>query len=164
MDGDHSINRCFEATELALREVYYQLGQQRVVLEGTLLKPNMVLSGKDAKVRAKPEEVAEKTVACFKRVVPAAVPGIVFLSGGQSDVEATTNLNAINQHGSYADAPWQLSFSYGRGLQSAPLNSWGGDMSNKEYAQLAFRHRAYVTAAARHGTYNPNMEKDMPVL
>lgn len=164
MDGDHSIDRCFEVTEAVLREVYYQLGQQRVVLEGTLLKPNMLLSGKEAKVRANPAEVAEKTIACFKRVVPAAVPGIVFLSGGQSDVEATINLNAINQHGSYADAPWQLSFSYGRGLQFAPLNSWGGDMSNKESAQLAFRHRACVTAAARRGTYNADMEKDILVL
>ena len=161
MDGGHNIDQCFEATESTLREVYYQLGQQRVVLEGTLLKPNMVLSGKDAAVRAEPEEVAEKTVDCFKRVVPAAVPGIVFLSGGQSDAEATTNLNAINQQGASVGAPWQLSFSYGRGLQAAPLSAWGGEMANKEHAQRAFHHRAYVTAAARQGTYNPEMEKEL---
>jgi len=159
MDGDHGIERCFEATEAALREVYYQLGHQRVVLEGTLLKPNMILSGKDAANRAGPEEVAENTVACFKRAVPAAVPGIVFLSGGQSDDEATTNLNAINQYAASADAPWQLSFSYGRGLQAAPLKAWGG--AYKDRAQRAFHHRAYVTSAARQGAYSPEMEKEL---
>jgi len=159
MDGDHGIERCFEATEAALREVYYQLGHQRVVLEDTLLKPNMILSGKDAANRAGPEEVAENTVACFKRAVPAAVPGIVFLSGGQSDDEATTNLNAINQYAASAGAPWQLSFSYGRGLQAAPLKAWGGAYKNR--AQRAFHHRAYVTSAARQGAYSPEMEKEL---
>ena len=160
MDGDHSIDQCFEATEATLREVYYQLGHHRVVLEGTLLKPNMVLSGKDASNRAGPEEVAEKTVACLKRTVPGAVPGMVFLSGGQSDDEATTNLNAINQHAASVGTPWQLSFSYGRGLQAAPLKAWGGDAANAEQTQQAFHHRAYVTAAARQGTYTPEMEKE----
>ena len=126
MDGDHDVDACFEATEATLREVYYQLGTQGVALEGTLLKPNMVLSGKDAGNRAGPEEVAEKTVSCFKRTVPAAVPGIVFLSGGQSDEEATVNLDAINRHAASVGAPWELSFSYGRGLQAAPLKAWGG--------------------------------------
>ena len=164
MDGDHSIERCFEATESTLREVYHQLGHQRVALEGTLLKPNMVLSGKDATNRAGPEEVAENTLACFKRTIPAAVPGVLFLSGGQSDDEATTNLNAINQHAASVGAPWELSFSYGRGLQAAPLKAWGGDMANREQAQSAFQHRAYVTAAARMGAYKPEMEKQLAAL
>lgn len=159
MDGDHSIDRCFEVTEATLREVYYQLGHQRVVLEGTLLKVNMVLSGKDAQNRAGPEEVAERTVTCLKRSVPAAVPGMVFLSGGQSDVEATENLDAIARHGADIDAPWELSFSYGRGLQAAPLKAWGGSPANKKQAQNALRHRAYVTGAARRGAYDPDMEK-----
>ena len=164
MDGDHSIERCFEATEATLREVYYQLSIQRVVLEGTLLKPNMVLSGKDAPNRAGPEQVAENTLACFKRTIPAAVPGIMFLSGGQSDDEATTNLNAINQYAASIGAPWELSFSYGRGLQAAPLKAWAGDMANGERAQRAFQHRAYVTAAARQGAYSPAMEKDLAAV
>tara|TARA_B100001123_G_scaffold205052_1_gene232485 strand:+ start:5293 stop:6315 length:1023 start_codon:yes stop_codon:yes gene_type:complete len=159
MDGAHDIDTCFEATEATLREVYYQLGINKVALEGTLLKPNMVISGKDAARRAGPEEVAEKTVNCFKRAVPAAVPGIVFLSGGQSDVEATVNLNAINQYASAATAPWELSFSYGRGLQSAPLKAWGGKLSNKGDAQQAYYHRASVTSAARQGSYTAEMEK-----
>ena len=161
MDGDHSIDQCFEATEATLREMYYQLGQHRVPLEGTLLKTNMVLSGKDAPNRAGPEEVAEKTVACLKRTFPAAVPGVLFLSGGQSDDEATVNLNAINRHAASVGAPWELTFSYGRGLQAAPLKAWGGDMANKERAQQAFHHRAYVTAAARKGAYSPEMEKEL---
>jgi len=159
MDGDHSIDSCFEATEATLREVYDQLGHQRVVLEGTLLKPNMVLSGKDAQGRAGPREVAERTIACFKRSVPAAVPGIVFLSGGQSDVEATENLDAIVQRGAADGAPWELSFSYGRGLQAAPLRAWRGSLANREQAQRVFKHRAYVTGAARRGVYQPEPEK-----
>jgi fructose-bisphosphate aldolase class I len=161
MDGDHDIDACFQATEATLREVYYQLGTQRVVLEGTLLKPNMVLSGKDTPNRAGPEEVAEKTVSCLKRVVPAAVPGILFLSGGQSDDEATVNLNAINQHAASVGAPWELSFSYGRGLQASPLKAWGGDEANKQSAQHVYHHRAYVTGAARQGVYKPEMEKEL---
>ena len=164
MDGDHGIDQCLDATEAALREVYHQLGRQRIVLEGTLLKPNMVLSGKDAPNRAGPEEVAEKTVACLKRTVPAAVPGMVFLSGGQGDDEATTNLNAINQYAASVGVPWQLSFSYGRGLQAAPLRAWSGDAANAERTQQAFHHRAYVTAAARQGTYEPGMEKEPAVI
>ena len=160
MDGDHSIDRCFEATEAALREVYYELGRQRVQLEGTLLKPNMVLSGKDASDRATAEEVAEKTVSCLKRTVPPAVPGVVFLSGGQSDEEATVNLDAINRHAADVGAPWQLSFSYGRGLQAAPLEAWGGDAANTEEAQRAFYHRSRLTSAARDGAYTPEMERE----
>jgi fructose-bisphosphate aldolase class I len=161
MDGDHDIDSCLEATEVTLREVYYQLGTQRVALEGTLLKPNMVLSGKDASNRAGPEEVAEKTVNCLKRAVPSAVPGIVFLSGGQTDEEATVNLDAINRHAASVGAPWELSFSYGRGLQAAPLKAWGGDAANREKAQRVYHHRAYVTSAARQGIYMPEMEKEL---
>ncbi len=161
MDGDHSIDRCFEATEATLREVFYQLGQQGVNLEGSLLKPNMVLSGKDASNRASPETVAERTIACFERTVPAAVPGVVFLSGGQSDEEATTNLNAINQLAAKAGTPWQMSLSYGRGLQAAPLKAWGGQAANLERAAQAYYHRAMVTGAARRGEYSLDMEKEI---
>ncbi|MDP6512672.1 MAG: fructose-bisphosphate aldolase class I [SAR202 cluster bacterium] len=154
MDGDHSIDQCFEATETTLREVYYQLGLQGVYLEGSLLKPNMVLSGKDATDRADAEEVAEKTITCFNRTVPPAVPGVVFLSGGQSDEEATVNLDAINRLAAKVGAPWETSFSYGRGLQAAPLKAWGGDSANMEVAKQAYYQRARLTGAARRGEYS----------
>jgi fructose-bisphosphate aldolase class I len=125
-----------------------------------LLKANMVLSGKDAQNRASAEEVARYTLRCFKQAVPAAVPGIVFLSGGQSDEEATVNLDAINRHAAEVGAPWQLSFSYGRGLQAAPQKAWSGRTDNVAAAQRAFFHRAKLTAAARMGTYEPAMEKE----
>ncbi|HZA24027.1 MAG TPA: class I fructose-bisphosphate aldolase, partial [Dehalococcoidia bacterium] len=120
--------------------------------------PSMVLSGKEASHRAGPEEVAEKTVTCLKRTVPAAVSGIVFLSGGQVDDEATVNLNAINVHAAGVGAPWQLSFSYGRALQGAPLEAWGGKSENVPQARQAFYHRAYVVSAARQAIYTPEME------
>ena len=160
MDGDHGIDQCFEATEATLHKVFEELNRQNVVLEGILLKPNMVLSGKDAASRAGPEAVAEATVGCFQRAVPAAVPGIVFLSGGQSDDEATVNLNAINQH-TDATTPWELSFSYGRGLQATPLKTWGGDAAKVSLAQQAFLHRVRVTSAARDGVYTPDMERGL---
>ena len=156
MDGDHDIDACFEATEMALREVYYQLGTHRVALEGTVLKTNMVLSGKDAADRADAGEVAEKTVECLKRTVPAAVPGIAFLSGGQGDEEATVNLDAINRLASDEGAPWELTFSYGRGLQAAPLKAWAGDNANLEAVQQAYFERASQTAYARQGAYDPD--------
>jgi len=158
MDGTHSIDECFDVTEATLREVYHQLGLQHVFLEGSLLKPNMILSGKDASNRAAPEEVAEKTIRCFQRTVPAAVPGIVFLSGGQSDEEATINLDAINKLANTMRLPWELSFSYGRGLQASPLQAWGGQSSNLENAASAYYHRARVTGAARRGEYSESME------
>ena len=164
MDGDHTIDRCFEVTESTLREVFYELGQQGVSLEGMLLKPNMVLSGKSSEGRAGPEELARKTIACLKRTVPAAVPGVVFLSGGQSDDEATINLNAINQRAAAKGAPWQLSFSYGRGLQAAPQKAWAGQAGNIPRAQQAFHHRAYLASAARQGIYKPEMEKDLAAV
>ena len=157
MDGDHSIDQCFEATETTLREVFYQLGLQGVYLEGLLLKPNMVISGKDAPNRADAEEVAEKTITCFSRTVPAAVPGVVFLSGGQSDEEATVNLNAINKLAAKVVTPWEMGFSYGRGLQAAPLKAWGGDPANMEAASQAYYQRARLTGAARRGEYSVEM-------
>jgi fructose-bisphosphate aldolase, class I len=161
MDGDHSIDRCFEVTRATLREVFAQLARQRVELEGMLLKPNMVLSGSNASGRAPPEEVARQTIACFKQSVPAAVPGVVFLSGGQSDDEATVNLDAINRLGAEVGAPWELSFSYGRGLQAAPQKAWAGRRENLESAKRAFYRRARVTSAARQGRYSPEIEREL---
>lgn len=158
MDGDHDIQRCEEVTEATLKEVFAQLRRQKVELEGMLLKPNMVLSGINAVGRAEAEEVAERTISCFKRTIPEGVPGIVFLSGGQSDEEATINLDAINRRGSLVGVPWELSFSYGRGLQAAPLKSWGGKKDNTTNAQAALRHRSVVTSAARQGIYIKEME------
>ena len=155
MDGTHDIDACMRVTETTLREVYYELGCQNVALEGTLLKPNMVLSGKNATNRASKEEVAEKTLASLMNTVPSSVPGIVFLSGGQSDEEATVNLDSINKAAKMTKAPWQLSFSYGRGLQAAPLKEWKGVESNVKAAQKSFYQRAEVTSAAREGIYSP---------
>ena len=160
IDGDHTIDRCLEVSLATLREVFAQLARQRVQLEGMLLKASMVLSGKDASNRASPDEVARYTINCFKESVPAAVPGIVFLSGGQSDEEATVNLDAINRYAAKVGAPWQLSFSYGRGLQAAPQKAWSGKAENVTAAQRAFFHRAKLTAAARMGRYSPAMEKE----
>ena len=160
MDGDHTIERCNEVTIKTLRTVFIQLAAQRVRPEGILLKPNMVLSGKEASHRAAADEVARYTVDCFRQTVPALVPGIVFLSGGQSDDEATVNLDAINRYAAKVRAPWQLSFSYGRGLQAAPQKAWSGKPANVTAAQRAFEHRAKLTSAAQRGTYTPAMEKE----
>ena len=154
-DGGHSIERCFEVTEETLREVFDQLAQQNVLLEGMLLKPSMVISGGSASHRADPEEVAERTIDCFKRVLPASVPGVVFLSGGEPDGSVTANLNALNQGAAKVDAPWELSFSFGRSLQGAPLAAWAGKAENTEAAALAFYTRARLTSAARQGAYVP---------
>jgi fructose-bisphosphate aldolase class I len=157
MDGDHSIERSFEVTSRTLHAVFTELRDQRVHPEGLLLKPNMVLSGYDNAEQASHEQVAEETIRCFKRHVPAAVPGIVFLSGGQSDEDATANLNAINAIGPH---PWQLSFSYGRALQAPALKAWGGKEENVEAAQRAYYHRAKMNSAARTGMYAPEMERE----
>jgi fructose-bisphosphate aldolase class I len=157
MDGDHSIERSFEVTSRALHAVFTELRDQRVHPEGMLLKPNMVLSGYDNAEQASHEQVAEETIRCFKRHVPAAVPGIVFLSGGQSDEDATANLNAMNALGPH---PWQLSFSYGRALQAPALKAWGGKPENVEAAQRAYYHRAKMNSAARTGMYAPQMERE----
>ncbi len=158
MDGDHSIERCFEVTEDALRATFGELASQGVELEGIVLKPNMVLSGADASNRAPAEEVADATIRCFLRAVPGAVPGIAFLSGGQSDEEATDNLDAMNR--SSLRQPWELTFSYGRALQATPLTVWGGAADNVPAAQEALLHRARVTAAARRGEYTRAMETE----
>ena len=160
MDGGHTIERCYEVELATLREVFLQLASQRVQLEGMLLKASMVLSGKEAPNRASPDEVARYTVDCFRESVPAVVPGIVFLSGGQGDEEATVNLDAINRYAAKVGAPWELSFSYGRGLQAAPQRVWSGKPENVPAARRAFVHRAKLTAAARMGTYSATMERE----
>jgi len=157
MDGSHSIERSFIVTSRVLGAVYTELFDQKVRLEGTLLKPNMIVSGYDADDRASVGEVAEWTLKCFRRHVPAAVPGIVFLSGGQTDEDATAHLNAMNQRGPH---PWQLSFSYGRALQAPALKAWGGKPENVEAAQQAYHRRAKLNGAARSGKYAPEMERE----
>ena len=153
IDGGHDIAACREASERVLRAVFAELAEQHVVLEGMLLKPNMVLSGKEAAKPAGPDEVAQATINAFKRVVPAAVPGIVFLSGGQSDEQATRNLDAINTWAHRLGAPWTLSFSYARALQQAAMKTWAGDNDNAQRAQEAFLDRAKATSAAAQGRY-----------
>ncbi len=158
MDGDHDIDRCYEVTEYTLRSLFSELFEQRVQLEGTILKPNMVIAGKKCAKQASVAEVAEKTVKCFRAAVPAALPGIVFLSGGQSDEEATAHLNAMNA--GYKDKmPWALSFSYGRALQAAPLKAWGGNPANVPAAQAAFAHRAKMNGLAQLGDWSDGLEK-----
>ena len=156
-DGTHTIAESRKATGRVLQAVYTELHDQRLDFRGTLLKPNMVLSGYDASDRASADEVADVTLECFYKHVPAAVPGIVFLSGGQSDEDATANLNAMNARGPH---PWQLSFSYGRALQAPALKAWGGKEENVEAAQRAYYHRAKMNSAARTGMYAPEMEKE----
>ena len=155
MDGAHSIDRCAEVTIAALWAVYDQLAEQRVLLEGTLLKPNMVLPGTECPDQVDDETIAARTVAAMREAVPVAVPGIVFLSGGQSDQQATARLDAINRHGSQ---PWQLSFSFGRALQAPVLKAWGGDDRHRDAAQAALLDRAALNGAARYGSYRPEME------
>jgi fructose-bisphosphate aldolase, class I len=157
MDGTHTIERAFSVTSRVLGAVYTELFDQKVRVEGTLLKPNMVLTGYDASDHASPDDVAEWTLKCFYRHVPAAVPGIVFLSGGQSDEDATANLNAMNKLGPH---PWQLSFSYGRALQAPALKAWGGKPENVQAGQRAYYHRAKMNGAARTGMYAPEMERE----
>ncbi|HVM16682.1 MAG TPA: class I fructose-bisphosphate aldolase [Gaiellaceae bacterium] len=157
MDGSHTIEESFSVTSRVLHALYTELRDQRVEFEGTLLKPNMVLSGYDCADQADHQRVAEMTMRCFYRHVPAAVPGIVFLSGGQSDEDATANLNAMNALGEH---PWQLSFSYGRALQAPALKAWRGDPANVEAAQRAYYHRAKMNSAARSGMYAPEMERE----
>jgi fructose-bisphosphate aldolase, class I len=156
MDADNDIETCYDATARTLHHVFRELFEQRVDLSGILLKPNMVISGKGSPTQATAEEVAEWTIRCFREHVPAAVPGIVFLSGGQSDQQASENLNAINRTG---DQPWALSFSYGRALQAPALKAWGGEPENVEagQAQLALRARANSAAAA--GRYSTELEE-----
>jgi fructose-bisphosphate aldolase class I len=157
MDGDHTRERCAEVTETVLRAVFHELAAQRVALEGMLLKPNMVIAGKKCPKQAGVEEVARATVALLRRTVPAAVPGIVFLSGGQSEVEATAHLDAMNRIGPH---PWELSFSYGRALQQSVLEAWKGKRENVSAAQRAYAHRARCNGLARSGAYSAAVEKE----
>ncbi|MEZ4216702.1 MAG: class I fructose-bisphosphate aldolase [Myxococcota bacterium] len=156
MDGAHSIEVCRDVTERALAKVFYELHRQRVPLEQIILKPNMVLAGKKCPTQASVEQVAEQTVACFRRVVPSAVAGCVFLSGGQSDELASAHLSAMNRLGPHA---WELSFSYGRALQAPALKAWGGKQENVAAGQRAYYHRAKCNSAARTGAYTDAMEK-----
>jgi fructose-bisphosphate aldolase class I len=156
MDGDHDIDRCYQVTELMLKLQFEELYFQRVALEGMVLKPNMVIAGKKSAKKAGVEEVAEKTVKLLKACVPASVPGIAFLSGGQSDEEATAHLDAMNKIG---NLPWKLTFSYGRALQHAPQTTWRGKTENVAAAQRAFSHRARMNGLAALGQWKSDMEK-----
>jgi fructose-bisphosphate aldolase class I len=156
MDGDHDIDRCYDVTQRVLNKTFQELRVQRVELEGMVLKPNMAVSGKKCPKQASVEEVAEKTVRMLKACVPAAVPGIAFLSGGQSDEEATAHLNAMNRLG---PLPWRLTFSYGRALQAAPQKAWSGKSENVVAGQRAFTHRARMNALASKGEWESTLEK-----
>jgi fructose-bisphosphate aldolase class I len=161
MDADNTIERCFDVTTETLHEVFAALYDDRVQLEGMLLKPNMVIAGKGSKKQNSPQEVAQKTIECFRRTVPAAVPGIVFLSGGQSSAQATANLNAMNAMGPH---PWQLSFSYGRALQDEALKAWRGKPENVPAGSKAFYNRAKLNGAARNGKYTEKLEKELATV
>jgi fructose-bisphosphate aldolase class I len=156
MDGDHTIERCEEVTDAALTAVFDALFRQRVHLEGIVLKPNMVIAGKKCTAQASPQQVADATLRCLKRRVPAAVPGIAFLSGGQSEAEATLHLSLMNRGGAL---PWQLSFSYGRALQQSTLDAWRGEAGNVATAQKTFLRRARLNGLARNGSYEAAMEQ-----
>jgi len=159
MDGHHTLERCFEVTQATLHLVFDALYEHAVVLERMLLKPNMVISGKECPTQASTQEVAEASVQCFRRTVPAAVPGIVFLSGGQSSPQATANLSAMNAMATVH--PWQLSYSYGRALQDEALRAWKGKAENVGAAQKAFLHRSRMVSAARSGRYSEKMEREL---
>jgi fructose-bisphosphate aldolase class I len=153
MDGSHSMERCAQVRAATLRVVYEQLARREVLLEGSLLKPNMVLPGKDSLVQADDDEIAAATIAVLRQIDPAAVPGIMFLSGGQSDVQATARLNALNKLG---PQPWELSFSFGRALQAQVLRAWAGDDANAHDSQEALLHLVRLNAAARRAaTWRP---------
>jgi fructose-bisphosphate aldolase class I len=156
MDGEHTIERCEEVTDATLAAVFDALFLQRVHLEGMVLKPNMVIAGKKCKTQAPPQQVADATLRCLRRHVPAAVPGIAFLSGGQSEADATLHLSLMNRAGA---SPWQLSFSYGRALQQSTLDAWRGEAGNAAAGQRAFLRRARLNGLARNGGYDPAMEQ-----
>ena len=158
MDGEHTLERCYEFTEQTLLAVFHALYRQRVRVEHTILKASMVIAGKDCPQQASVQQVAEATLRCLKRTVPAALPGVVFLSGGQSDELATAHLNAMNATG--AQLPWPLSFSYGRALQAPALKAWRGQAVDVAAAQQALRHRAKMNSAACFGRYRPELEKE----
>jgi fructose-bisphosphate aldolase class I len=156
MDGDHDIDRCYEVSMRVLNKTFQELRVQRVALEGMILKPNMAIAGKKCATQSPVEEVAEKTVRLLKSCVPAAVPGIAFLSGGQSDTDATAHLDAMNRIGGL---PWRLTFSYGRALQAAPQKAWSGKAENAAAGQRAFTHRARMNSLATAGEWQADLEK-----
>lgn len=157
MEGEHTITKCEIITKQTLKTVFEELEKKQVSLEELLLKPNMILPGKDSLVKSEPREVAQFTLRAFEKTVPKEIPGIVFLSGGQSPEESTTNLNAINSQGS---SPWELSFSYARALQEPALMAWKGKHENVTMAKEVFYKRAKLNSLARQGKYKPEMEKD----
>ena len=157
MDGDHDVDTCYDVTEWVLKETFSELYKAEVALEGMVLKPNMAIAGKKSAKKASVQEVAEKTVKLLKNCVPPAVPGIAFLSGGQSDEEATAHLDAMNKLG---PLPWKLTFSYGRALQAAPQKAWSGKRENVAAAQKAFAHRARMNGLASLGKWAAALEKD----
>ncbi len=156
MDGDHTIERCEEVTEFVLKTVFQELYYAKVQLEGMVLKPNMIVPGVDCEAQASDQEIAERTIRVLKACVPSAVPGIAFLSGGQSDVEATARLDTMNRTGG---VPWHLTFSFGRALQHAPQVAWSGKRDNVPAAQAAFAHRAEMNGLATLGKWTPEIEK-----
>lgn len=156
MDGAHTIERCFEVTEAVLKATFDALFEQRVQLEGIVLKPNMVIAGKKCPRQASVDEVAEQTISVLKITVPSAVPGIAYLSGGQSDEDATAHLNRMNEIGGF---PWKMTFSYGRALQAAPQKAWSGKPENVKAAQEAFLHRARMNGLASLGQWTPDVER-----
>ena len=162
MDGKHTIDRCKEVTETTLKNVFHELFKQNVLLEGMILKPNMVISGSECTEQADSNEIATKTVETLLRCVPSSVPGMAFLSGGQTDSFATQNLNAMNSLDSYPH-PWELSFSYGRALQAACLKAWSGNSDNLNNAQKVFAHRCKCNSAARNGSYSEKTEQEISV-
>jgi fructose-bisphosphate aldolase class I len=155
MDGGHTQERCYEVTEFVLKTLFNELYEARVFLEGTVLKPNMIVPGKKCATQVSPEQVARETIRVFKQTVPVAVPGIAFLSGGQADVEATANLDAINKMG---PLPWNVTFSYGRALQAAPQKAWSGKDANVVAGQKAFSHRAKMNSLASKGEWSKSLE------
>ena len=156
MDGAHTIDRCYEVTKRTLEVVFSELVAHGVNLKGICLKPNMVIDGTLVTDKSSPKTIAEKTISCFKEVVPDDVPGIVFLSGGQSEIEATENLDQMNKIG---NLPWNLSFSYGRALQASALQAWSGKVENEETASMAFNHRAEMNSLATLGKWDAGLEK-----
>jgi fructose-bisphosphate aldolase class I len=157
MDGDHDIDACYRVTEWVLKETFQELFYANVMLQGMVLKPNMAIAGKKSPKKASVQEVAERTVKLLKECVPPAVPGIAFLSGGQSDEEATAHLDAMNKLG---PLPWKLTFSYGRALQAAPQRAWSGKKENVKAGQAAFAHRARMNGLAAVGKWSQSLEKD----
>jgi Fructose-1,6-bisphosphate aldolase len=156
MDGAHTIDKCYEVTKRTLEVVFSELVAHGVNLKGICLKPNMVIDGTLVTDKSSPKTIAEKTISCFKEVVPDDVPGIVFLSGGQSEIEATENLDQMNKIG---NLPWNLSFSYGRALQASALQAWSGKVENEETASMAFNHRAEMNSLATLGKWDAGLEK-----